>query len=213
MENRKKANSIRSIRLDKLTGHPDNPNRQSGVNFRKLVSNIKRSGLYEPIVVRPHPKKKGYFQIINGYHRCKALRKGGYKEADCVVWDVDDEQTDIYLSTLNRLGGRDEIEKKLVLLRRLNKNLEVSELGKFLPGTAKQIELLSKLGRPKPRLAEAKIRKKCFAKAMVFFLDSGQRQIVENALSAAEEVKEGRTRAAANAAALTSIARGFLKNL
>ena len=213
MKNRKKANSIRSIRLDRLTGHPDNPNRQSGGNFRKMFLNIKRSGLYEPIVVRPHPTKKGYFQIINGYHRCKALRKGGYKEADCVVWEVDDEQADIYLSTLNRLGGKDEIGKKVALLKRLNKKLEVSELGKLLPGTAKQIELLSKLDRPKPSLEEAKIRRKFFAKAMVFFLDNGQRQIVENALSAAEEVREGRTRAAANAAALTTIARDFLKNL
>ena len=213
MANRKKANSIRSIRLDRLIDHPDNPNQQSGGNFRKLVSNIKRSGLYEPIVVRPHPTKKGYFQIINGYHRCKALRKGGYKEADCVVWEVDDEQTDIYLSTLNRLGGKDEIGKKVALLKRLNKKLEVSELGKLLPGTAKQIELLSKLDRPKPSLEEAKVKRKFFAKAMVFFLDSDQRQIVENALSAAVEVKEGRTRAAANAAALTTIARGFLENL
>ena len=213
MKNRKKANSIRSIRLDRLIDHPDNPNQQSGGNFRKLVSNIKRSGLYEPIVVRPHPTKKGYFQIINGYHRCKALRKGGYKEADCVVWEVDDEQTDIYLSTLNHLGGKDEIGKKVALLKRLNKKLEVSELGKLLPGTAKQIELLSKLDRPKPSLEEAKFKRKFFAKAMVFFLDSDQRQMVENALSAAVEVKEGRTRAAANAAALTTIARGFLENL
>jgi len=129
------------------------------------------------------------------------------------VWEVDDEQADIYLSTLNRLGGKDEIGKKVALLKRLNKKLEVSELGKLLPGTAKQIELLSKLDRPKPSLGEAKIRRKFFAKAMVFFLDNGQRQIVENALSAAEEVREGRTRAAANAAALTTIARDFLKNL
>jgi len=213
MAKRKRTNSIRKIRLEKLIGHPDNQNKQSEGNFRKMFLNIKRSGLYEPIVVRPHPTKEGYFQIINGYNRCKALRKGGYKKADCVVWEIDDEQTDIYLSTLNRLGGKDEVEKKVALLKRLNKKLDVSELSKLLPGTAKQIELLSKLDRPKPSLEEAKIKRKCFAKAMVFFLDSGQRQIVENALSAAVEVKEERSRAAANAAALTAIARGYVKNL
>ena len=99
------TNSIHSIALDKLDFHPDNPNKQSKVNFAKLVCNIERTGRYEPFVVRPSPKKTGCFQIINGHHRYHALAKLGYEAADAIVWDVDDEQTDILLATLNRLGG------------------------------------------------------------------------------------------------------------
>ncbi|MHC4624131.1 MAG: ParB/RepB/Spo0J family partition protein, partial [Planctomycetota bacterium] len=86
-------NSVHSIALDKLASHPDNPNRQSKANFAKLVRNIARTGRYEPLIVRPHPEKEGYYQIINGHHRRRALSELGYEAADCIVWDVDDEQT------------------------------------------------------------------------------------------------------------------------
>jgi len=72
----------------------------SKANLAKLVRNIEQTGQYEPIIVRPHPQRKGCFQIINGYHRCHALTKLGYKTADCIVWDIDDKQTDILLATL-----------------------------------------------------------------------------------------------------------------
>ena len=86
------TNSIHSIALDKLVGHPGNPNIMSSDKFGKLVRNIERTGRYEPLVVRPHPAKAGFFEIINGHHRSKALAKLGRERADCVVWDVDDAQ-------------------------------------------------------------------------------------------------------------------------
>lgn len=206
------VNSIRSIKLERLVGHPDNPNKMSRVNFGRLVRNIERSGWYEPIVVRPHPKKEGCFEIINGYHRYRALERIGYRRADCVVWDVDDEQTDVLLTTLNRLVGRDEVGKKAMLLKRLSKKMKPAELGKLLPQTAKQIERLSEMVEPNLRLAEIKISRKCFANPMVFFLDDTQRQIIKNALSLAGEPKGTKTKAAKNAVALTAIARYFLNN-
>lgn len=205
-------NSIRSIGLARLIGHPDNPNKMSRSSFGKLVRNIERSGRYEPIVVRPHPVKKGYFEIINGHHRCRALETIGYRQADCVVWDIDDEQADILLATLNRLGGTDEVGKKAALLRRLSKKMRPAELGKVLPQTAKQIERLAEMRKPNLMLAEVKMSGKCFANPMVFFLDDTQRQIIENALSLVGELKEAKTKAAKNAAALTAIARYFLNN-
>ena len=139
---------IQAIAIKKLVPHPDNPNRQSKINFAKLVRNIERTGMYEPLVVRPHPEKKGFFQLINGHHRCRALEQLGYKQANVIVWDIDDEQTDILLATLNRLGGSDELSKKLVLLKRLSENFKTKELGRLLPQTARQIERLVNLKVP-----------------------------------------------------------------
>ena len=68
-----KDNVIQSIELCKLTEHPGNPNRMSASNFAKLCRNIEQSGRYEPIVVRPDRQRKGFFQIINGHHRARAL--------------------------------------------------------------------------------------------------------------------------------------------
>lgn len=201
------ASPIRSIPLEKLKTHPDNPNKQSTINFGKLVRNIERTGLYEPLIVRPSPDKAGYFQIINGHHRCQALMRLGYKTADCIVWDIDDEQTDILLATLNRLGGSDNLGKKLKLLKCLNERFESKELAKLLPLRQKQIERLTNLKVPS---RPAKIMGKCFANPMVFFLDDKQQEIIENSLSLAGENKNEKTKAAKNAAALTCVAQYFL---
>ncbi len=203
------TNSIQSIAMDKLIAHPDNPNQQSRVNFAKLVRNIERTGRYEPLIVRPCPDKADRFQIINGYHRCHALTKLGYKTADCIVWDIDNEETDILLATLNRLGGSDELCKKLTLLKRLNKRVESAELAKLLPQTARQIERLANLKMP---TAPAKINAKCFAIPLVFFVNDTQQKQIEKALSLVEEPKAKTTKAARRAAALVHIAGYFLNH-
>jgi hypothetical protein len=203
------TNKLESITLDKLVRHPDNPNRMSRTNFGKLVRNIERTGRYEPLVVRPCPDKRGCFQIINGEHRCRALAELGYKKADCIIWDVDDEQTDILLATLNRLGGSDGLGKKLALLNRLNKRLEPAKLAKLLPQKQKQIERLTNLKMP---AQPAKTAAKLFANPMVFFLTDTQHQTVEEALSLAKESKDEKTNIIKNSAALTHIASYFLNN-
>ncbi len=203
------TNLVQPVSLDKLVPHPDNPNKMSRGNFAKLVRNIERTGRYEPLVVRPCPDEAGGFQIINGYHRLMVLSKLGYKAADAIVWDIDDKQTDILLATLNRLGGSDELAKKLKLLKRLNKKLEAAELAKLLPQTKKQIERLTNLRMPS---VPTKTDAKCFSNPLVFFLNDKQQQIVENALSLADENKNEKTKAAKRAAALTHIAQYFVND-
>ena len=218
-------NSIQSIAIDRLIPHPGNPNKMSKTNFDKLVRNIKQTGHYEPLVVRPCPDARGtrdagqvsvspcrgsqcpsVFQIINGHHRWQALKQLGYKVADVVVWDIDDRQTDILLATLNRLGGRDDLDKKLALLKRLNKTLASRELAKLLPQTAKQIERLTSL-----KLPAAPAPAVHFANPLVFFVNDTQQQIIEQALSVAEKsLMDCTTKAARRAAALTTIAQAWL---
>jgi len=195
---------IKQIELTRLIAHPDNPNRMSKANFSKLVRNIERTGRYEPLIVRPHPRKKDFFQIINGHHRLLALRKLGYETADAIVWDIDDEQTDILLATLNRLTGSDVLEKKLALIKKLTENMPTSELGKFLPQTAKQLERLKDFKLPS---VPAKADAKAFAVPLVFFVTADQQKIIEDALSIVDVA--GPTKAARRAQALTEIAQSF----
>jgi len=200
------SHCVEQIELKKLVGHPDNPNRQSKETFRKLVRHIERTGRYEPLVVRRHPGQEGYYQVINGHHRCAALRELGHELAECVVWDVDDEETDILLSTLNRLGGSDVVEKRVRILKRLSERLGSGELSKLLPQTKGQIERLAHSKMPTAPAGGRKV----FANAAVFFLDDEQQEILEKALAAAEK-GDGGTKAARRAAAITDIARSFLE--
>lgn len=197
---------IRHIPLEKLIGHPDNANRMSRANFAKLMRHLKQTGHYEPLVVRRHPQERGCFQIINGHHRCEALRKLGHRTAQAVVWNVTDEQTDVLLATLNRLGGRDMLDRKLAILRRLSSQHSCRDLAKLLPATKGQLERLT--GRVP--LAQARRQKaKAFAVPVVFFVSEAQQQRIEEALSKAPTPGEAGTRAARRAAALTDIAQQY----
>jgi len=202
----KAKSRIVSIPIEKLVAHPDNPNRMSRAKLTKLVRNIQRTGLYEPLVARPSPCGQGLFQIIHGGSRCEALRELGYKKVDAVVWDVDDVETDILLATLNSLEGRNVLDKKLALLKKLNGSIEARELAKLLPQSASQIKRLGNLKAPK---APANPDKGSFANPLVFFVSDEQQEIIEKALSLARSECSEKTKAARNAAALTSLARGF----
>ncbi len=198
------TNQITTIPIEKLTAHPSNLNRMSKRNFVRLVRNIERTGRYEPLVVR---RQGDGFQIINGHHRCRALKQLGYETADAIVWDMDDAEADILLSTLNRLGGSNVLAKKLALLARINRKMEAREMAKLLPFTNSQIERLKNLKVPS---APARISAKSFAVPMVFFLSAEQQQIVAEAM-ASTVVSNDKTKAARNAAALTKMAQCFNK--
>jgi ParB/RepB/Spo0J family partition protein len=204
--------NIRIIPLSKLLAHPDNPNVMSEAKFKKLVRNIERTGLYEPIVVRPHPKEEDHFEIINGHHRVKALERLGCEEADCVVWDVDDEQTAILLTTLNRLGGSDTPAKKIELLKKLTERMGTAQLAKLLPQTARQIERLTALKDSVQRTAGS-VQCTPFAVPLVFFVTRQQQEIIENAIDSAFTAdKKQMTKAQCRAGAITAIAEHYLAN-
>lgn len=202
------ANKIQTIKLKKLIAHPENANRMSKTDFNKLVRNIERTGRYEPIVVRPHPQRAGDFQIINGHHRCKALQKLGYESSDCVIWKVGDEETRLLLATLNRLQGKDKLDKKVALLRHLKERMEPKQLSRLLPQTAKQIERLTLLKRPRKLPKQVQD----FARPMVFFLDAGQRETVTKALSMSDVDGGIRTAAAKRSAALAGVCRDYIES-
>ena len=224
------TNRIKSIALDKLVAHPDNPNRMSKDKFAKLLRNIKRTGHYEPLVVRPcpkkscrsckkrNPKKEGgkCFQIINGHHRWQALKELGYKTAEAVVWNINNQETDIMLATLNRLNGSDILDKKMALLKRLNLTAfsgRTSELAKFLPQTANQIKRLTRFTISDCRKA-IENHKSQSLNPLVFFLNDKQKAIFEKAMSdAVSKVEENRSKAIKNAAALTYIAQNFINSV
>ena len=193
---------IESITIDKLIAHPENSNRMAQVTFNKLVSHIKTTGNYEPLIVRRHLQEDGCYELINGHHRAKALAQLGIDHADCIVWDVDDDQVRVLLATLNRLGGSDDLDKKVALIKALSEKYDSRTLACKLPDSRKTIERLkdmscyTKAAKTKP-----------FLNAMVFFLTGQQKNIVEAALAEAIEPGTDATIAQKRAWAIVKILR------
>ncbi len=206
---------VLKVPIARLVDHPDNPNRMSKGNFARLVRNIERTGRYEPLIVR---RKGNAFEIINGRYRRQALRELGHETVDVIVWDIDDEQTDILLATLNRLGGSNVLEKKLALLSRLNKRMKARDMAKLLPHSAGQIQRLVQVHSGATVCTQSvnsvpdRSSGPAFANPQVFLLSDAQQKIVEAALSLARCGGSEKTKAARNAAALAHIAYNFVQN-
>lgn len=200
--------TIHSVLLRKLIANPDNPNVMAKPKFMKLLRNIGQSGIYEPIVIMRCKKNTRYYEIINGYHRCRVLLKLGHKNADCVLFDVSDKQLNILTATLNRLGGSDDTGRKIDLLKSLIKAATPKELAKILPCTSTQIERLTNLQMPD---GKSKKDAKCFYNPIVFYVTDEQKKIIEKAISKlAEQVKGEKTEAAKRTAALMILIQYFI---
>jgi ParB-like chromosome segregation protein Spo0J len=192
--------TIIQIPIDKLLAHRENPNRMSKCAYEKLKRHIGESHNYEPLIVRRHPTIENSFEIINGHHRAQALRELGESFADCVEWEVDDDQARILLATLNRLGGKDRLDAKINLIKNLSEKFNSRELAKLLPDTKTVIEKLKSI--------EAQIKnsqyqipdfKSEMPNSLVFFLDDEQMKIVEAAIEkAATRLRCASTRQAEN---------------
>ena len=141
---------IHEIQTELLVEHPENSNLMSAETARKLRRHIERTGRYEPLTVRPHPSEEGKFQVINGNNRLRVLRALNYRTANCVVWNLDDDQTRLYLATLNRLSGNEVPERRAALMDNLLQAFDVDELTALLPDDKKQIEELRRLSRLEP---------------------------------------------------------------
>ncbi len=218
-------NVITQIEMSRLLQHPDNPNRMSKENFRKLTRHIERTGRYEPLIVRrasrvEHTAKKSpdmqyevrrmQYEIINGHHRFEALKQLGYETCDCVVWDIDDDEALLLLATLNRLCGQDVLDKKTALLEKLNSKLRADELSKLLPNTKTQIQRLLDLQKNKTQIQITEQDINNIAYPMVFFLNAEQKTTVEKALSLVSA--DASSKAKRNAQAITQIAKCFVEH-
>ena len=196
---------IISIEFDRLVGHPANPNRMSTETLAKLKSHIGRTGNYEPIIVRRHPKRSGFFEILNGHHRITVLKALGYESADCVVWRVDDDEALVLLATLNRLCGSDDVHNKLALFKNLSRKFSTKELSKMLIDGRKVIERLTNL-----KTESRPVFSRAFLNPATFFLTDAQKRILDEALIAAMKVDKGKTKAQRRAQAIAEIARSFI---
>ena len=203
----RKVRQIVSVGVERLREHPGNPNVMNEAMFKKLIRHIKKSGNYEPVVVRDDPSEKGCYQILNGHHRVKALKELGYGQVDCVVWQVDDEEALVLLATLNRLAGSDGLFKKSELIKQLSQSMDVKEIVKLLPETKGSVERLKAMESVKPVVCEDD---GLGLLPMVFFLGAGQRECVDEAMAVATKIEGNENVSNKKAAGLVTICREYI---
>ena len=79
-----------------LSDIENNPNRDLNFNplheekLVALMASINDTGFWSNVIVRPHPEKKGKYQLSYGHHRLESAKRCGIKEAEFVVRKLDD---------------------------------------------------------------------------------------------------------------------------
>ena len=59
-------------------------------DLQELAASIRSQGVLQPLLLRPHPKRPGHFQIIAGERRWRAARLAGLTTIPCFTRDLSD---------------------------------------------------------------------------------------------------------------------------
>ena len=204
----------RTVPIELLVPHPLNANVLPEDLREKLAAHIRSTGRYPHLIVRPHPKQEGRFEVLDGHHRLLVLKELGYVDARCDVWEVNDREAKLLLATLNRLEGQDLPIRRAQLLHELLGEMNLADLAGLLPETDKQIEELHALLEfPADDIAalldaEAEEAEKVLPRVMSFVVTPDQEQVIEQAVGLASDGVAGRDR---KARGLANLAKGFLE--
>ena len=77
---------IETKKISDLKPAPYNPRKSNEKQEKKLQESLTKFGVVEPIIFN---KKTGY--IVGGHFRVRELKKLGYKEVECVIVDLSEE--------------------------------------------------------------------------------------------------------------------------
>ena len=93
-----KSPNLRFVALSKIVPLPgtyvkDEPRE----DYAELIASIKKNGMEKPVILRKGDKDT--FQLVDGFHRCKALEKAGMLEVRADVYDMTLKEASDYRRT------------------------------------------------------------------------------------------------------------------
>jgi len=189
--------NVNEIPVDRLEPNPWNVNRMSSAMMRKLAAYLKREGLVEPVVVRPHPKLDGRYQILGGYHRWSICKDElGYETVPCIIVELNDKRAKILSVNLNSMKGESVPSLLSNLLHDLEQEMPMPDLEATLPFEQGEItDYLSLLQVPEGFAdeleAEAKRKDREAPEVLTVVLDRKQHALWEQAVQVAEDEVAG----------------------
>ena len=134
--------NIVEIEIGKIHPNGWNVNRMNVGMRTKLTRYLKREGLVEPLVVRPHPEREGEYELLGGEHRWRIAGTDlGYTTVPCVVVEgLDDRRAKILSVNLNEMSGESVPSLLSKLLNDLHAEMPMPDLEAVLPYDNREIQ-------------------------------------------------------------------------
>ena len=105
-----------NIPLSKLERRVFSPRQEFDKKYiQEMADSIRLDGQHKPIIVRPHPTKPDFYQIIDGESRCRALDLLRYSMVRAEVRQLSDEDAYVLAMKVNQEHGKllSEMEEAL----------------------------------------------------------------------------------------------------
>jgi hypothetical protein len=105
-----------------LVPNPNNPNKMTDAQFNLLADNIEKTGITDPILVRPI--EGGLYRIIGGHHRYDYAKLEGFEEVPCTIIndpEFDEDAENFQVVRMNTIRGSLSPEKFLKMYQSLSK--------------------------------------------------------------------------------------------
>lgn len=108
------------VGTDRVIPNNWNPNEMDADQYEKAVTSIRTFGFVVPIVVRPHPKREGFYEIIDGENRWQAAKDEHLPTVPVSLTAFDDAAAQQLTIILNEVHGQPNPQKLGALLRKLS---------------------------------------------------------------------------------------------
>lgn len=83
----------REIPIELIEANPDQPRRYfAEEELAELSQSIRESGVLQPILLRPSPRKAGMFEIVAGERRWRATQAAGHHAIPAIIRELTDER-------------------------------------------------------------------------------------------------------------------------
>lgn len=81
------------VPIEKISANPEQPRRQFAPDaLEDLTRSIAEKGVIQPLIVRPHPKADGEYEIVAGERRWRAAQAAKLHEIPVIVREYDDTE-------------------------------------------------------------------------------------------------------------------------
>lgn len=123
------------VSVDKIEPNPWNPNQMSPLVRKAQSESLYEFGYIDNCLVRPHPGKEGFYQILDGEHRYRDCVEKGYQELHVdVLHGISDAQAKRLTILMNETKGNPDQKKLAQLIAEIQ--LDVPDLEDLRKGLA-----------------------------------------------------------------------------
>src|SRR6266849_4939885 len=142
--------TVVGIPFDLLDDSPTNPREHyDEKSLEAMAGTINSVGLMQPVIVRPHPRTPGRFELVFGSRRRRAASRAGMDTISAIIRELTDEQVLIVQFIENE--HREDLSP-------LSQGRGYAALLKSMPGVYTVEEISARLGKTDSRYVAERLQ-------------------------------------------------------